>query len=262
MAVADVDRAGFPDILFTEAEGNALDVVRGAAAGLDPNPISLGVGGGPRGLAVADFNGDGIPDVAIADSLDDDVMVLLSTGMPTAVTSSLVTADVEGTTARLRWSVTGGGMVGIERATQHGGWAQIARVAPDGTGFVSYTDAGLSPGMSYGYRLRLGTDAASPVSNETWLSVPLAASLALNGTLENPSHGVIHASISLPGSSPARLQLFDITGRLIESRDVGSLGAGNHVVALNGGRAVQPGVYLVRLSAMGKSLSARVVAFQ
>ena len=42
------------------------------------NPI--GVGTGPQSIAVADFNGDGIQDVAVANSLSNDVTILLGNG--------------------------------------------------------------------------------------------------------------------------------------------------------------------------------------
>jgi hypothetical protein len=42
----------------------------------------LAVGEGAQGLAVADVNGDGRPDIVTANSLSDDVSVLLAAGQP------------------------------------------------------------------------------------------------------------------------------------------------------------------------------------
>src|SRR5262249_51641337 len=47
--------------------------------------------------------------------------------------------------------------------------------------------------------------------------------------------------------APATLALFDVSGRLLAKRPVGALGAGHHVVDLQSGRALPPGIYLVQL---------------
>lgn len=95
----------------------------------------------------------------------------------------------------------------------------------------------------------------------------------MNGTLEavlprlmlgaprsNPSRdGTVRVSFALPDAGSARLTLVDIAGRVIESRDVGTLGAGRHDLALGGN--LTPGVYFVRLShAQGQYQVKAVVA--
>lgn len=48
-----------------------------------------------------------------------------------------------------------------------------------------------------------------------------------------------------------------MSGRRIAAREVGSLGAGSHAVALRGARALAPGIYLLRLSQGARSLTVR-----
>jgi hypothetical protein len=264
VVMADVDGDGRPDALITDVEDNALHVVLNAATTFAQGPISLGVGNGPRGLAVDDFDGDGVPDVAITDSHGDDVMLLLSggRGLPTAVDASLVASDVRGDAAVLRWLVPGSDAVTVERSQVGGAWTALAQVSPDGQRFVNYTDTGLAPGSRYGYRLRLGRGASASTSGDVWLDVPVTDAFALRGALENPSSGPMRVAFSLAGSAPARLQLFDIAGRLIEAAEVGGLGAGAHVYALGAGRPTAPGLYLVRLTSAGRTLGTRVVSLR
>jgi len=66
----------------------------------------------------------------------------------------------------------------------------------------------------------------------------------------NPWGGTegLTVSLSLPGSGPARLELFTVSGRRVLVRDVGSFGAGDHDVLLDPGASLPPGLYMVRLS--------------
>ena len=77
--------------------------------------------------------------------------------------------------------------------------------------------------------------------------VPLA--FALEGVRPNPSRGgQLSVTFALPSSAPARLELLDVSGRRVVTREVGALGAGPHVVALAANRSLPPGLYLVRLA--------------
>lgn len=74
-----------------------------------------------------------------------------------------------------------------------------------------------------------------------------------------PVHGgALVVDISLPGVGPARLEMLDVMGRRIASRDLGSLGAGRHAIDLGTERRFAPGVYLLRLTQAGESKVARV----
>jgi hypothetical protein len=71
----------------------------------------------------------------------------------------------------------------------------------------------------------------------------------------NPSVGGLDVSFSLASDSPATLAVYDVSGRQVVSRDVGSSGPGWHAMKLGNLRA---GVYIVRLSQGGRNLSSRV----
>jgi len=74
-------------------------------------------------------------------------------------------------------------------------------------------------------------------------------SFALEAVQPNPTtSGRMNVVLVLPIAAPARLELVDVRGRMIAARDIGSLGAGRHVVDLAGERKLGAGVYVVRLT--------------
>lgn len=92
-------------------------------------------------------------------------------------------------------------------------------------------------------------DAVSvQVSNQS-VGSPVVSSLhemVLDGAWPNPSRGgPLSVHFALPNGSAATLELFDVAGRLVDSRAVGFLGHGSHRIETN---PVPSGVYYMRLS--------------
>jgi hypothetical protein len=52
---------------------------------------------------------------------------------------------------------------------------------------------------------------------------------------------------SLRGSGPGSVELLDVAGRRLASRELAALGAGRHTVDLDVGERMAPGLYVVRL---------------
>jgi hypothetical protein len=87
---------------------------------------------------------------------------------------------------------------------------------------------------------------------------PLA--FALEPVRPNPSRGgALNVRFTLPGTAAASLELLDIAGRCIASREIGSLDAGQHTLDLGAGQHLAPGLYLVRLT-QGENLRTTRVA--
>src|SRR5258706_225292 len=73
------------------------------------------------------------------------------------------------------------------------------------------------------------------------------AAFALLGPRPNPAAGDLRIAFNLASDARATLELLDLAGRRIDTREVGSLGAGPHQIVIGTGFRLPPGVYLVRL---------------
>ena len=84
--------------------------------------------------------------------------------------------------------------------------------------------------------------------------------LAIRGTTPNPaSGGRVRIQLELPDAGPARLELLDLAGRLVSSRDVGRFGPGAHDIELAENGRLRPGIYFVRLMQGGATARSRIV---
>jgi FG-GAP-like repeat len=82
--VADFNADGRPDIVVVNTAGanqNHVTVLLGEGGWRFSSPVSSATGGlGSAALTIGDFNGDGKPDVAVANNLSNDVSMLLGNG--------------------------------------------------------------------------------------------------------------------------------------------------------------------------------------
>jgi hypothetical protein len=152
--------------------------------------------------------------------------------------------------------------VAVERRETDRPWQQIGAASSDGTGQVRYDDADIVPGTRYAYRLGYRSGTEQLYTSEAWVDVPRAAMLSLEGARPNPAVDHLTVSFSLADGSPAALAVVDIAGRAVVRREVGTLGAGRHVMPLDLGPGLTPGIYWLRLSQGGRVLRARTVVIR
>jgi hypothetical protein len=86
--------------------------------------------------------------------------------------------------------------------------------------------------------------------------------LRLAGFRPNPARGHVSVAFALATSESAVLEVFDLAGRSVARRDVGSMGPGSHVLALGPAFRPAPGVYNIRLTQGSRSLRARSVVLR
>ena len=143
-----------------------------------------------------------------------------------------------------------------------------------GTGAVGAADQGTSVAVSAdGNTAVVGGDSDSNYVGAAWVFAANTATgvndggsrtFALEGVRPNPTRGNgLNVAFTLPiEATAARLELLDVSGRRVLSREVGSLGAGRHTVNLAEGRKVAPGVYWVRLTQGASWRSTRVAVIE
>jgi hypothetical protein len=68
--------------------------------------------------------------------------------------------------------------------------------------------------------------------------------------------------LTLGTGAPARVDVLDVAGRRIESRDLAGLGAGPHTLRLGASEALAPGLYWLRLTQDGREARARMLVLR
>lgn len=147
----------------------------------------------------------------------------------------------------------------LERSDRPGEWRVLATLSPDGEGRLTYEDRAVTPGRRYGYRLAWEAAGARATSAEAWVETPAALELALHGFAPNPSPARASVAFTLAIEGAAQLEVFDVGGRRVHAREVGSLGVGRHVVRLDERGGLPPGLYLLRLTTPGRTVTTRGV---
>jgi hypothetical protein len=174
---------------------------------------------------------------------------------PVPVELALVSAETAPGLARLTWYASGTPFpeaVAYRRA-EPGDWSRLAVLLPDGSGRLVLEDRDVLPGHRYGYRLGVRDGAVERFVGETSVEIPAALGFALESPRPNPTTGrALQVAFVLPDDARATLALFDVSGRLLESREVGALGAGRHLVTLGAAQPLEPGLHFVRLERHGQ----------
>ena len=221
---------------FTMAPGQSQDILAAVVVGLGPSRL------GP----ISALRGDA-----------DAVREFLRPSSSTPTLLSLVSADAAPGRIALLWYAAGGmPSATLERRQENAAWVAIARLSADGTGHIGYDDFDVAAGRRYGYRLTYpAAGGGVSTGGEVWVDMPTTA-FALEGFRPNPAGLDPVAWFTLPDQAAARLDVLDVSGRSVFSREVGSLGPGRHAFAL-GAAGLRSGIYVLRLSRGGRALTTR-----
>ncbi len=101
IVIHDIDGDGKPDLVSTNYTSNTLYIYRNISSSGSltsssfASPVSFETGTGPAEVAVGDLDGDGKPDIAVANVSSNNVSVFLNTGSSGTITSSSFAAKVD-----------------------------------------------------------------------------------------------------------------------------------------------------------------------
>jgi hypothetical protein len=180
---------------------------------------------------------------------------------PVAVELALASAEATPERVALVWHGPGAGALeaAVERRRESDDWQEIGAAAAAGADRLRYEDRRVVAGERYAYRLAYKDEGIERHTVESWVEVPRALELSLEGFRPNPVVGPPVVAFTLPTAAPARLDVLDVTGRRVLTRDVGALGAGRHTLRLSEGPPLAPGVYLILLRQGARVLHMRGV---
>ena len=259
------DRMGGAFLIWTELTGLSRVYIKrvqddgSAAPGWPADGLLVSSAGGEQDEASLVADGIGGVIVGWGDTRDyavtftDIYAQRFSGGGVVATQVSVASTEADVNEVRVRWHVSGESRASAERREGDGDWLRRAELTADGTGYMSLVDRDVVPGTRYDYRLSF---AGGTHGGETSITIP-ALRLALEGARPNPAVGAVMLAFTLPDVSAARLELFDLSGRRLASREVGARGAGRHVERFDGS-TLAPGLYWASLTHGGRTLRARI----
>lgn len=184
----------------------------------------------------------------------------LAQGGAESFSFALRSVDSEPDNVRLTWvaSQAFDMIVTIYRRAAAATWDSVATAHTDVNGHVLFEDRNVKAGAHYEYRLGAILSGQERYFGEVRVDVPLFL-LSLPPLRPNPSVGDMTFTFTLPTGAPAEMQLFDVAGRMVDSRDVGSMGVGRHAVTLGAGKRLAAGMYVARLVQGERSATTRAI---
>jgi uncharacterized protein (TIGR03437 family) len=208
VAALDVNGDGKPDLVTANAGDNTVTVLLGnlsnasggfTAAGGSP----FAAGSTPVSLATADFNGDGRPDIAMANIAGGTLTVLLGTQ---AISNSVLTTTAAstitwGTAAPLKLVVTGGFSTPAGTATFLDGGVLIGIALQTASPFL-LTATGLAAGVHMLTGAYAGDPATAPSSSNTIVLTVMPANQTIAfGALSSKIFGAVPFALNATATS-------------------------------------------------------------
>jgi hypothetical protein len=146
----------------------------------------------------------------------------------------------------------------VERREPGSDWIAIETRTADADGIVRFGDRRAKPGLTYDYRLAWDDAFGHETTPAVTVAVPERSTFGLLGARPNPARGALNVAFELAEPSDARIELLDISGRLV-TRLTRAFGAGPHLVPL--ATRLAPGLYVVRLHTAQQDARTTVIVY-
>jgi hypothetical protein len=201
------------------------------------------------------------------DTMLGDTEYLTWGGTPSSATITGTGSGITGA-ASLHWQVnqSTGVHAAVFRSSAGEPWTSVATVQTNTSGVATYVDHSVAAGAHYAYELAVASQQGETVGGQVSVTIatptdvnPTGVAFALERVRPNPLVDRFVVSFTLPDAGAARIEVLDVAGRRVVSRDVGMLGAGAHQLDLGTARSFAPGMYFVRLSHADRTLTTRAV---
>ncbi|MEQ1831755.1 MAG: FG-GAP-like repeat-containing protein, partial [Candidatus Eisenbacteria bacterium] len=263
IAIVDWDHDGLADVVIgNDTAPGTVNVLIGRGDGTLAKRFFVPTGGNNVvALVATDYDENGVLDV-LALHKSSGTAVRVTPLCASALTPSLTLSTPNGAeqwSAQdervVRWNKSGGILsVDVQLSLDSGAhWRTIARELT-GTSWTWTVGAATTTHA----RLRVvahGMTQVSDASNADFVVLPFNTldvadgppRLSLLGAWPNPARQELTVSFSLPAGARGTLDMVDLTGRRVASRDLSGLAGGTHQVRLLEHASLPPGVYLVRL---------------
>jgi hypothetical protein len=176
---------------------------------------------------------------------------------PTATLPSVALTRTDGDAVHIEWYVSEDLNAVVERTEDAGSWQPVG-VPTRASNRLTFDDRAVTPGAHYGYRLNWSDGVTPQFSDVAWVDVP-AGKLALRALSANPSRGTPVLEYTMPVMGSVRLELTDLRGRRVWTRDLGIQPAGVHRVDATAGSVLAPGIYWARLIRPGEQALLKLI---
>jgi hypothetical protein len=211
LAAADLNGDGALDLAVADFHSNDVTVLLGTGTGgfIPASGSPITTGGNPLSVAVADFDGDGTPDLAVTNQASNDVTISFNHGRTTTTVTSSAGQAVYGQDVRFTATVTSAsGLAPAGSITFWNGPTVLGTATvSSGTASVDFSTAGPLPAGGYAVTATFDSD-----SFDTSASAQLAQNVATAQTT---------TTLGVPLKPPAAGQPVTLAATVIGSDGAG-----------------------------------------
>jgi hypothetical protein len=273
VALATMNGDALPDLVGVTNSGTGLEVRWGLGSGIFGAPQTMNYAPGIRSFVLGRIDDGPDMDCVIVGSDASYAVALGASGMPQAPTSAplgsvncfyatLADVNADGHTDAIFPVADNVGHLELRLGDGSGALSQSA-VVSTGYAWLAPTRVADLNGDALPDLVQMGRNRSTLHFNRLQPTVgvppsvpPQASSIALSTPSPQRVASGLEVQFVLPDASPARIEVFDVTGRRLVRVEVGDRGAGRHRVTVPALRT--PGIAFVRLTRGDELVSQRV----